>query len=549
MKFHRMKIYWLIFILLTGALKLSAINSIDSLLIELDKTLSNGHLYMEQKEHRLNRLKIQLEQELSPDKQYDIIHRIIDEYKSYMSDSALTYVNRNIRLANQQNNTAWLIRAELQYAFVLSSSGLFIEAESVLQSIPKKQMDKEMLVDYYKGLELLYINISIYQEGKQIVITNHKDKASIRAYRDSVLYYLPDNAPERLFYQFLIADSENKLDSALVCLESYLSALHPGTHEHAKKMYSLSMLYEKTGNTEQQIKSLISAVMSDVKDAVKENMALLNLAIWLYNQGNIDKAFEYIQYALNDANFYNARFRYFEISKALPIITSAYQQESIKHTNKLKIRLYFFSALFFVILLLMVFIYKAALGKAGKNLKNTNETFEKLNNNLNHLNNELSEANHIKEEYIGYFIDLCSEYIGNLEEYRKTVSNKIAAKRFDELLRSTNTSSDKANEIKELYVNFDRAFLTIYPEFVSSINKLLVKEARFETKKGDLLSTELRIFALIRLGITDSAKIATFLRCSVQTVYNYRSKIKRSSLDELKDIEEEIRKIGIPHLY
>jgi hypothetical protein len=530
--------------LLTGVVELSAINSIDSLLIELDKTLSNGHLYMEQKEHRLNRLKIQLEQELSSDKQYDITYRIIDEYKSYMSDSALVYVNRNIQLANQQNNIAWLIQAKLQYAFVLSSSGLFIEAESILKSIPKKPMDKEMLVDYYKGLELLYINISIYQEGK--VLTNYEE--SIREYRDSVLYYLPDNAPERMFYQFLIADSDNKSDSALAYLESYLAALHPGTHEHAKKMYNLSMLYEKTGDTEQQIKSLILAVMSDVKDAVKENRALLDLAIWLYNQGSIDKAFAYIQYALNDANFYNARFRFFEISKALPIITSAYQQASIEHNQKLKIRLYIFSILFFVMLLLAVLIHKTALGKARKKLKETNENFEELNNNLNHLNRELSEANHIKEEYIGYFIDLCSEYIGNLEEYRKTVSNKIAAKRFDELLRSTGTSSDKANEIKELYVNFDKAFLNIYPEFVSSINKLLVKEARFDIKKGDLLTTELRIFALIRLGITDSAKIATFLRCSLQTVYNYRSKIKRSSLDELKDIEEQIKKIGVPRL-
>jgi hypothetical protein len=288
--------------------------------------------------------------------------------------------------------------------------------------------------------------------------------------------------------------------------------------------------------------------MSDVKDAVKENRALLDLAIWLYNQGNIDRAFAYIQYALNDANFYNARFRFFEISKTLPIITSAYQQASIEHNRNLKVRLYIFSALFFVMLLLAVLLYKAALRKARKKLKETNENFEELNNNLNHLNHELSEANHLKEEYIGYFIDLCSEYIGNLEEYRKTVSNKIAAKRFDELLRSASASSDKANEIKELYANFDKAFLSIYPEFVSSINKLLVKEARFDIRKGDLLTTELRIFALIRLGITDSAKIAAFLRCSLQTVYNYRSKIKRSSLDELKDIEEQIRKIGVPRL-
>ncbi|MDR0750041.1 MAG: DUF6377 domain-containing protein [Tannerellaceae bacterium] len=541
-----MKIYWLILTVLTGMFELSAANVTDSLLIELDKTLLNGHLYMEQKEHRLNRLKIQLEQELSPDKQYDITYRIIDEYKSYMSDSALVYVNKNIQLAGLQNNMAWLIRAKLQYAFVLSSSGLFIEAESILKSIPRDSMDREMLADYYKGLELLYINISIYQEGKQITLTNYKE--SIREYRDSVLYFLPDNAPERLFYQFLLADSDNKSDTALAYLKSYLATLYPGTHEHAKKMYSLSMLYEKTGDTEQQIKSLILAVMSDVKDAVKENRALLDLSIRLYNQGNIDRAFAYIQYALNDANFYNARFRYFEISKALPIITSAYQQVNAEHNRKLKSRLYIFSALFLVMLLLAALIYKAAQEKTKKKIKETNENFEELNNNLNRLNRELSEANHIKEEYIGYFIDLCSEYIGNLEDYRKTVFNKIAAKRFDELLRSSGASSDKASEIKDLYANFDRAFLNIYPEFIPSINKLLVKEARFDIKKGDLLNTELRIFALIRLGITDSAKIASFLRCSLQTVYNYRSKMKRNSLDELKDIEEQIRKIGVPCL-
>lgn len=540
------KCWFIIIILLTWIFSLSA-NTIDSLLTELDKTILNGHLYMEQKEHRLSRLKIQLEQELSPDKQYDIIYRIIDEYKSYMSDSALVYVNKNILLANQQNNISWLIRTELQYAFVLSSSGLFIEAESILKNIPRERMDKEMFIDFYKGMELLYISINIYQEDKQI-LTDYR--GYIRNYRDSVLYSLPENAPERSFYRFLIADTDNKLDSALIYLESYLQTLHPGTHEHARKMYSLSMLYEKMGDTEQRIKNLILAVMSDVKDAVKENRALLDLAIWLYNQGDVDRAFSYIQYALNDANFYNARLRYTEISRALPIITSAYQQENIEHNKMLKSRLYIISFLFILMLIMISLIYKqmTALKHTRRNLKETNENLEKVNHSLNHLNNELSEANHVKEEYIGYFLDLCSEYIGNLEEYRKTVSNKIAAKRFDDLLRSTNASSDKANEIKELYINFDKAFLNIYPEFVYSINKLLKEDARFETKKGDLLNTELRIFALIRLGITDSAKIAAFLRCSVQTVYNYRSKIKRSSLDELKDIEEQIKKIGIPHL-
>jgi tetratricopeptide (TPR) repeat protein len=368
----------------------------------------------------------------------------------------------------------------------------------------------------------------------------------IRNYRDSILYYLPENSSERLYYKFLLAESDGAYEQARDYLETYMNTLHPGTHEHAKKCYLLSMLHEKTGNTDLQIEYLIRAVISDVKDAVKENRALLDLSIKLYEQKRIEKAFNYIQYALNDANFYNARFRYFEISKALPIITSAYGQLNTQNNNWLKISLACISLLFIILLILLFYLQKqmTALKQARKRLNETNKNLEVMNNKLNGLNHELSHANLIKEEYVGYFLDLCSEYIGNLEDYRKMVANKIAARRFDELQRTIFSSSEKGNEIKELYANFDKAFLNIYPGFVASLNELLKKEEGFNTKKGDLLNTELRIFALIRLGIADSVKIASFLRCSVQTVYNYRSKIKRSSLGEIVDIEEEIRKIG-----
>lgn len=540
-----MKKYWLIIILLLWVLELLAVNSIDSLFIGLDHTLSNSRLYMEQKENRLDRQKMQLTQALSSDIQYDIIHRIIEEYKSYKSDSALVYIHKNIQLANRYTNMNWLIHTKLQYAFVLSSSGLFTEAESVLKSIPYRQMDPEMLIEYYKGWELLYINLCIYQEGKQMV-TDYIQL--IRECREAILHALPDSAPDQLYYKYLIANSDNKSDSALIYLESHVQTLHPGTHEHAKKMYHLSALHKKMGNTERQIADLILAVMSDIKDAIKENRALLELAIWLYDQGEIDRAYSYIQYALDDAIFYNARLRYFEISKALPMIAFAYQKKNDDYNTGLKNRLYIIGFLSLVMLVLIVFIYKQmrALKSVRKTLEETNAILQKANYRLHHLNNELSEANHTKEKYIGYFLDLCSQYIGYFEEYRKTVTNKIAAKRFNELSRLASTSPDKANEIKKLYAHFDRAFLAIYPEFVSSINGLLTEDAHFDIKKGDLLNTELRIFALIRLGITDSVKIATILRCSLQTVYNYRSKIKRSSINESKDIEEQIKKIGIP---
>jgi hypothetical protein len=464
-----------------------------------------------------------------------------------MSDSALVYINENIHRAIENKQITWEIQANLQYSFVLSSSGLFIESKNIMDNIPKKYLTNELWVEYYKCMELLYVNIDIYQADKNLT---YKFQEKIRAYRDSVLYYLPANSPERLFYQFFQVNSEGNYTDALVYLETYLETLYPGTHEHAKKCYTLSILYQQLNNPNLQFKYLTLAVISDIKDAVKENRALLDLAIWLYEHQDIKRAFNYIQYALNDANFYTARFRYFEISKALPIITSAYQQLNTQQNNRMKIILSIFSVLFIALLVLLIYLQKqmAALKKARKGLKKNNQDLEEMNNKLNSLNRKLTEVNLIKEKYVGYFLNLYSEYISYLENYRKTVSNKVAAKRFDDLTRMT-SSSEKGNEIKELYANFDKAFLNIYPRFVFSLNELLKEEERFDIKRGDLLNTELRIFALIRLGITDSSKIASFLRCSMQTVYNYRSKIKRSSLNENIDIEEQIKKIETLNLH
>ncbi|MDR1258363.1 MAG: DUF6377 domain-containing protein [Tannerellaceae bacterium] len=538
------RVFFILIIFSASIICPAANNRRDSLLTELDKALAEGEYYTRQKEHRIDRLKMQLKQEISTEKQYELCYNIIEEYKSYISDSALVYINDNLRRAAENKQIIWDIQTNLQYSFVLSSSGLFVESKDVMERIGKKHLDNNLWAEYYKCMEMLYVNIEVYQADKGI--SSHLPEL-IRTCRDSILYYLPENSSERLFYKFLIVNSEGDYAAALTYLETYLATLYPGTHEYAKKNYNLAILYQQLNNSDLQVEHLILAVISDVKDAVKENRALLDLSIWLYEHNNIEKAFNYIQYALNDANFYNARFRYFEISKALPIITSAYQQLNSRQNQTMRAVLLVFTILSVMLLVLLIYLQRqmVALRLARKGLRQTNRELGEMNDKLNNLNRKLSEANLIKEEYVGYFLDLCSGYIANLEDFRKMVNNKIAAKRFDELLRMTSSSGEKGNEIKGLYASFDRAFLKIYPEFVSSLNGLLKKADRFETRKGDLLNTELRVFALIRLGIIDSSKIASFLRCSVQTVYNYRSKIKRSNLNEATDIEEEIKKIGL----
>ncbi|MDR0349123.1 MAG: DUF6377 domain-containing protein [Tannerella sp.] len=519
-------------------------HSIHALLNELDQTLRNGSFYMEQKELRINRLKNQFEQEFTLEKQFELCSQIIEEYKSYKSDSALVYIHRNMEYAQIFDRNIWLIRTELQYSFVLSCSGLFVESKEVLNRIKRDEIPKDLLVEYFKCYEQLYVNMNIYQDKKPL---ENDYGQKVRNAIDSVLFYLPEQSKERLFYNFMVSNAENKLAEAKNYLKEYLLTLQPGTHEYAKKNYSMALLYARTGDTDNHLRHLIRAAISDIKDAVKENRALSDLSVCLFERKDISRSFHYIQYALSDANFYGANFRFIEISKLLPIITATNQEENNRQNQRLKVTFVIISILFILLSIVTVYLFRQmkVLAKVRLNLKESNENLATINRKLNRLNRDLSSANLVKEEYVGYFLDLCSEYIRYLENYKKEIHTKIATKQYEELLRMTSIKSDKTSEIKELYADFDRAFLTIFPQFVISLNDLLEKEARFEIKKGDLLNTELRIFALIRLGITDSSKIAAFLRCSVQTVYNYRSKIKKNSVDQSMDIEDQIRSIGV----
>lgn len=526
----------LILILLVFSLQVSAIpHEIDSLLKVLDKVLLEGENYMLQKEDRISRLKHQRINETSHEKIFELGYLIIDEYKSYNCDSALTYINQNLKLAAEANEPIWKIRTQLQYSFVLSSSGLFVEALDNMHSIREEELPEDLRVEYYMRWEQLNVNLKTYVDDPRFTPKYAKEVENAHL---SALEYLPENSPQYYFVSYLIAQNKEEYQKAEEFLTKYLKTVQPGTHEHAMKSYNMYYSLDLQGKIEEGIAFLINAVISDIKDAIKENKAMLDLSVWLYEQKDIKRAYTYIQYALNDANFYNARFRYFELSKVLPIITDAYQEHTEKQTKRLLYMLIAISILFIILLCVLIYLQKQkqALAIARRGLDETNKNLEKMNTRLQKLNQRLMESDRVKEEYIGHFIDLYSEYITKLEDYRKMINNKIAAKRFDELLKMTASSGSKTDNVKELNINFDKAFLRIYPEFVDAFNALLKPEDRFELKKEEL-NTELRVFALIRLGITDSNKIASFLRCSVQTVYNYRSKIKRKAINESEDIE------------
>lgn len=251
----------------------------------------------------------------------------------------------------------------------------------------------------------------------------------------------------------------------------------------------------------------------------------------MYEEGDIERAYHYIRFSWNATNLYNARSRSLQTAGILSLIDLTYQAMQEKQYDRLRFYLWTISILSLSLILAIAWIYHQMKRLAV------------ARNNLEHTNAQLQMSNHIKEEYIGRFLKLCSTYIDRLEAYRRMVNKKISNGQTEELLKMVRSSDALDTDLKELYKNFDKAFLHLFPDFVKNFNQLLQPEMRIELRKGELLNTELRIFALIRLGIDDSSQIAEFLRYSVNTIYNYRAKVKNKACISRDDFEARVMEI------
>ncbi len=532
-----MKKVALLFVFIVCSVVCLAGNQLDSLLNKLDKTIQESKSYVEIRERRISKLKKGLNKKtLSPEQEYFINKQLYTEYRIFICDSALHYLNKNLDIAESVHNKKWMNETKLFLSHLLSSSGMYRESTDILSSINKKQLTKDLIPEYYRCSEHLYHEMYLYSHDQRL---SEKYFDMFKAYQDTLLTVSLPSTEIYLAIKEQTVLEERNFDEARKTNSIRMSKAAFGTPEYALITFQRSLIDREEGKTEDQKKELIFSAMSDVKAAIKDNVSLCILATLLYQDGDIDRAYKYIKFSLEDANFYNARMRNIQISNTLPIIEKSYQVKSDKQKNDLRISLILISALSLLLIGTLGYIYKQMrkLAKARNELRS-------INSQLNALNNELAEANHIKEEYIGLFLGICSTYIDKLESYRRMVNKKITSGQIAELLNITKSAELTENELKEFYNNFDNTFLHLYPKFVEEFNALLVKEERIILKKSELLNTELRIFALIRLGIDDSSKIANLLRYSVNTIYNYRAKVKNKALGSREDFESLVMKIG-----
>ena len=506
---------------------------IDSLLTCLDSAIGKRAYYEQKKETKIDSLKHALNTFNRPEDIYATNNRIISEYRSFIYDSAMVYTNRNIKFAKDNNNRIWTTEMKISLANTYLTGGFYKEAVDTIRSIPRKTLNGDLLKRYYQCCEQTCHHMSMYADDNYF--SPEYDRMSLE-YLDSLIAMTDKNNSDYIRYLARSYAARGKTEEARSMLTELLNQVEFGSHSHAMLTAKLSGLYPADDPLRK--KYLILSATSDVISAVRENQSLRNLATLLFNEGNIDKAYKYCNISMEDANNFNARLRRIEVARILPIIDRAYQRELYAQHHKLQ-KYFVATGLLCAIsvgFLIMLLIQNRIIRRSRMTVVHVNEQ-------LRHLNQSLLEANRIKEGYIGHFLNKCSFYINKLEKYRTMVYSKLVGGKIEELKNMTKSADIVDHEIKEFYRSFDKAFLELYPDFVNKFNEMLRPDEHISPAGDELLSTELRIFALIKLGISDSSQIATFLRYSANTVYTYRTKVKNKAINRA-DFDADLMNIG-----
>lgn len=526
---------------------------------ELDEVIKNSKTYTQAYERQIDVLKEKYAHAMSEQDKLAISRELFSKYRPFKLDLAYVYAEKKLTLAKKLNRQEDSIYSELDIADILTQTGNHVGAYKILSQISHAPMSHDVRHYYYS----LYANL--YEVLRETAITPELREAYDRQrllFRDSLKSM---DGQQTVWDKAEFLSRQNRYTDALRLLLNSYKKLSPDDREMSYVAYSISDIYRQINDTEREKQYLIISAIADLKNSVKEYISLRRLATVLYEEGDVSRAYQYMRKSMEDATFCNARLRIIEVSDALPIIDKAY--DSMQKTERTYMMLGFIVVSILLILLGVLVIYtrkqllriaiaRRALEESNKSLNDMNLQLNSLNAQLSSANGKLNDANvalqetngslfesnKIKNIYIMEFMNKCSTYIDKLDAYRRSLNKLAAAGRVQDLYKKLRSNVLVEEEIEEFFEDFDRIFLKIFPCFVESFNLLMKDTEYIQPKKQGRLNTELRIYALMRLGIVENEKISAFLRCSRQTVYSYRSRIRLRSLYP-EDFEERVVKI------
>jgi tetratricopeptide (TPR) repeat protein len=403
-----------------------------------------------------------------------------------------------------------------------------------LSDLDIRQCSAETQIDYYSCKSRLYYDLADYNNRPEFRKHYHEIGNQIL---DSAIQLLPKDSWRYWATVGLIRMKSDNYREALEAFQTMINARDYSEHDLAIATSSIAYIYRLQGREQEAKAYLIQAAVADIKFSTKEAVALRNLAQLLYEEGDMERAAQYIHHALADALFYNARHRQLEIGHILPIIEEERTNLVEKQKDRISDYLIACSALLLLLVAALVVIWLQL-----KRLKQAKKTIQQSNEDLTLLNSRITEANKIKDEYIGDFFNQNSEFIEKWEAYQKWIDRKVMAKQYDDLKKAPQNLNIQ-REREELYARFDRIFLNMFPNFTLIFNELLKSGEQIQLKRGELLNTYLRIYALMRLGIRDNEKIAQFLNYSVNTIYTYKTQIKNKLAVPYEEFKQKIMEI------
>jgi len=502
---------------------------------QLNSELAKKKMYDHQKEIIIQKLRKSFHNQPPYDyiNQFRLCTQLYDQYKSYQYDSAYVYVNKLYQLSQLKHNRSAIADSKVKLGFILLSAGMFRETFETLNAVDVKMLNDSSHFEYDALLARANDDLASFNHDKYFT-PQYKQLAD--NYLDSTIAISKPGSYERDYYKNYQLFKTGNFPAAEAGLIKLLNR-HLTKHQTAIVASTLSNVYFATNQQQQGNNMLVKAVINDIQASTKETIALFWLAEKLYQNGDVKNAYQYIQQAMADAEFYGARQRQVQISTVLPIIAA----QNLQLTEKEKTRFLIYLLSTGVLTLLLIWV-SVQLFKQLKDLRIKEKIIADKNAELEIFNHRLEEDTHIKEEYIGYFFDLISGYILKLEKLKRSVDMKLSVKKYDDIPAITNSIQIK-KEREMLFHTFDQIFLKIFPNFITSFNALYRKEDQIWPKENEVLTTDLRIFALIRLGISDNETIAKILEYSEKTIYVYKMRLKAKSLIHGDEFDQRIMAI------
>lgn len=527
-----------------------AVEANKGLFEKLDLMVNNNRTFVERKNSRIADLKIALRHAASLKDKYDKNKQLYDEYFTFDSDSAIVYARKSRELAFRldPNDVETQHEWRIKEAFVYSACGIFSQALEVIRPVKASDLPKSLLPEYYNTMEYLYSHYALYTDD-DLEMSNRLRQISAN-YKDSLGMVIDDKHPFSLWYCVSYANGKPITDKQFKRLKSSVDSSSLSNRNEAINAYWLAKAYESGGDNVEMVKYLIKSAIADVNAVNRDIASLQELALFLYNNGDVNRAYSYLNYCMDQAQHYHNRIRVVSLSSMQEDVRKAYLEILDKQEKRMVIYLVVLAILVIVLIVLVFYMVRQyrkikqnkeevsklntslsehvkELDAAHKDLIEVHEQEKRLNDDLTQANELLNESNCVKQEYIGYAFTLSTDFITDLDDLRKKLLRKVKTRQFGELTELLESQSLVQEELRRFYRSFDETFIHIYPNFVDEYNAEQDEDDKIEFKEGELLNTKLRIWALHRLGITESAKIAKMLRCSIQTVYNNRPKKKK----------------------